>query len=141
MAKFNALAPDSAGFKVLQRLHLLGGRASIKQLMEALWSDFRSAPRFHQVAAKPLVDRGLVRLSGAAGKQSLEISPEGRLLVERYESLLPKPRPVVTAAKPLNASRLAWGQNRAGALDYRGAPSIMGGERVPYHNVDEETPA
>lgn len=136
MAKMNAMAPDSAGFKVLMRLYQLGGTASIGQLTEALWTEFRSAPRFHQIAAKPLTLRGLVRLIKGKTGERLEITKEGRLMVENYKSLLPSHREVVVKTNALNVAKyLQWGQGRPGALDYRSIPSVMAGERVPFSDT------
>jgi hypothetical protein len=133
MAKLNAMAPDSAGFKVLMRLYQLDGKATVTQLTEALWSEFRSAPRFHQIAAKPLTLRGLARLVKRKTGECLEITKEGRLMVENYKSLLPGPRTVAAQPAALNVNKyLQWGQGRPGALDYRSFPSVMGGERVPF---------
>jgi hypothetical protein len=143
MAKLNAMAPDSAGFKVLMRLYQLDGKATIAQLVEALWTEFRSTPRFHQIAAKPLTLRGLARLVKTKTGERLEITKEGRLMVENYKSLLPREREASLPAGTLNVKKhLTWGEGRPGALDYRAMPSLMAGERVPYLGREkEETPA
>ncbi|WP_136419956.1 hypothetical protein [Herbaspirillum sp. ST 5-3] len=142
MAKLNAMAPDSAGFKVLMRLYQLGGKATIAQLVDALWTEFRSTPRFHQIASKPLLERGLAHLAKRKTGETLEITKEGRLLVERYQSLLPRPRTGTATPPALDVKKhLSFGQGRPGALDYRNMPSVMGGERVPFRRDEEEKAA
>lgn len=142
MAKLNAMAPDSAGFKVLMRLYELGGKATIAQLIETLWTEFRSTPRFHQIATKPLAERGLAMLRTTKKSESLEITPEGSLLVQRYTSMLPRRREGSLSSGELNVQKhLRWGDTRPGALDYRSKPSMMGGERVPFRSDEEEKAA
>jgi hypothetical protein len=133
LAKLNAMAPDSAGFKVLMRLYQLGGSATVGQLTEALWAEFRSAPRFHQIAAKPLTLRGLAQLTKDKAGERLAITREGRLTVENYKSLLPTHREVVASEGSLDPKKhLRFGEGRPGALDYRNIPSVMGDQRVPF---------
>jgi hypothetical protein len=134
MAKISPMAPDSAGFKVLVRLHDLGGTASVTELIEALWADFRHKSRFHKVATLPLAERGLVVDQEEAG---LVITAEGRMMVESYKRRLPAAKSAPCMPAPLNPAKvMAWGQTRPGALDYRSIPSMMGGERVPYAQDD-----
>lgn len=129
MAKLNSLAPDSAGFKVLSRLYDLGGKAFTSQLIDVLWGGYRSPKQFAQVASKPLTERGLVLLGK---RDNMRITAEGRLLVESYRRFVPVPR-VVEPFKPLDvAKHMRWGDTRPGALDYRLAPSLMGGVHVPF---------
>lgn len=141
MAKLNAMAPDSAGFKVLIKLYQMGGTATVAQLTETLWTEFRSVPRFHQVATTPLSMRGWVQLKKGKGGEKLVITKEGRLMVENYQSLLPRPREAEVKMKPLNPANLRWGGMRPGALDYREMPSLMAGERVPFRGSKEEKAA
>lgn len=130
MAKLNSLAPDSAGFKVLMRLHQCGGAAPIHILAEALWTGFRSASRFHQIAGVPLLNLGLVTIRKNG---NVYITPEGQLLIENYKSRLPAQRQAAPMTGAMNTAKfLTWGQGRPGALDYRSIPSVMGDERVPY---------
>lgn len=139
MAKLTPMAPDSAGFKVLARLYDLGGTAFISQLIEVLWGGYRSPKQFAQVAAKPLTERGLVVLGK---RDKMRITPEGRLLVDSYRRMVPAPRTAVREFKPLNvAKHFNWGETRPGALDYRQAPSLMGGAQVPFFGSDEEKAA
>lgn len=130
MAKITPMAPDSAAFKVLSRLYDLEGTAFISQLTEVLWAEYRSPTRFAQLVTKPLTLRGLV----AAGQRgAMMMTDEGRLLVETYRRSVAAPRTVPMNTKPLDLSKhMRWGETRPGALDYRKAPSLMGGVYVPY---------
>lgn len=142
MAKITPMAPDSAGFKVLVRLYHLGGRASVPDLMETLWTEFRSAPRFEQIVTRPLVERGLVRKVIRQKVERLAITNEGSLMVRQYQASLPVQRTPAATAGMLDANKhLRWGNTRPGALDYREIPSLMGGERVPFRRTKEETTA
>lgn len=129
MAKITPMAPDSAAFKVLSRLYDLEGTAFISQLIEVLWGGSRSPKQFAQVASKPLIERGLATLGK---RDTMRITAEGRMLVESYRRLVPAPR-AAAHFKPLDLSKhMRWEETRPGALDYRKAPSLMGGVYVPY---------
>jgi hypothetical protein len=129
VAKLNMMAPDSAGFKVLLRLYELGGTAGLAELMPVIWSDMRSPERFQKVAGMPLVERGFVTSEADA----LHLTPEGRSMVERYCSLLPRKREQGYVMKPLDIKRhMRPAPVRSGALDYREIPSLMSGDRVPF---------
>lgn len=141
MAKITPMAPDSAGFKVLIKLYHLGGRASVAQLMEALWTEFRSAPRFEQIVTRPLFERGLVKVTHKGGER-LIITNEGSLMVRQYQASIPVHRAQSMSSGALDAKKwMRWGEGRPGALDYREMPSLMGGERVPFRGEKEETEA
>lgn len=132
MAKLIPLAPDSAGFKVLSRLYDLNGKATVAQLSEVLWAEFRSKNRFWQIATVPLMSRGLAGAPNAAG--SLTITPEGRLLVEAYRRTITAPRVAPADTGALDPRHCRFGDTRPGALDYRDKPSLMSGQRVPFRS-------
>ncbi|RJG06263.1 hypothetical protein D3870_09785 [Noviherbaspirillum cavernae] len=130
MAKMTPMAPDSAGFKVLSRLYDLNGVAPILQLRNILFGGFRSPKQFEQVAMVPLTMRGLVKLGK---RDTMMITAEGRVLVEAYRRSMPTPRVVSVNTKPLDlAKHYSVDAKRAGSMDYRTYPSVMGDERVPY---------
>ena len=143
MAKITPMAPDSAGFKVLVRLYHLGGKAPVSQLIESLWTEFRSTERFERLVTVPLLERGLVKRAVKRKGDVLSITLEGSLMVRRYQASLPAPKAQpVPATGALDVKKfLSWGQSRPGALDYREMPSLMGGERVPFRRSKEETEA
>lgn len=137
MAKVLGVTPDSAAFKVLMRLYERNGSVPVVELMDTLWSQYRTTDKFLRTVVQPLEERGLADFDTKTA--IMTITSEGRLMVESYRRRLPatreqtKPVAVYNPAKHFN-----WGQTRPGALDYRKAPSLMGGERVPFHGSDEE---
>lgn len=143
MAKITPMAPDSAGFKVLVRLYHLGGKAPVSQLIESLWTEFRSTERFERLVTVPLLERGLVKRAVKRKGDVLSITNEGSLVVRRYQASLPaaKTTPLASGGTLDVKKYLSWGQGRPGALDYREMPSMMGGERVPFRQPKEETEA
>lgn len=136
MAKFIPIASDSGAFKVLMLLAKLGGRASMMELMPALWSGHQSPLRFRQVAATPLQERGFIQK--AKSDAVYELTAEGSLFVKRYDASIAQARMTPSMTSILDPRRyLSRGPMRPGADDYRNCPSIVGDERVPYHNQNE----
>ena len=135
MAKLTAMAPDSAGFKVLMRLYQLGGVATVRELTDTLWTEFRSAQRFHQIAGKPLTTRGLVRM---LEDDRVGLTAEGRLMVESYKSLLPRQREAASPSSVLNlAKHFQYAERRPGSHGYREIPSVMGADRVRFASATQ----
>jgi len=141
MAKITPMAPDSAGFQTLLRLYDAGGKRSVEFLTAELWSDFRSPARFHKIAGQPLLERGWVKLQSTQRGDFMHITAEGRLIVQRHRLNMPTTAAAPSSIfKPLKAAVFRYEERRPGSHDYRKMPSVMGGERVPYHAGPDEAP-
>ncbi|TCS37469.1 hypothetical protein EDC30_104273 [Paucimonas lemoignei] len=129
-------------FDALERVHSLGGKASIHQLLAAVNSNFRSPTRLDKLAIQPLALLGFVtRL-----KTGIQITPAGQVFIESNaakSSIGAKVLPSQPAppTKPLHSASAfdVIEARRPGALDYRNIPSLMGGVRVPYRSSCQVT--
>lgn len=119
-------------FDALERVHALGGNASIPQLLAAVSSHFRSPARLDKLAIQPLTRIGYITRM----KSGIQITAAGQAFIDSSvmkASTASLPAPVVRRMRSMSVFAVIE-ERRPGALDYRDIPSLMGGVRVPYRS-------
>lgn len=127
------LRRGSLPFIALERVHVLGGVASTKQLMRALPGNFTSTTRVDREAIKPLISFGYV----VSVKAGVQITQAGMEFLKANAGPDSTAVPAVqhTTMRPLSQANQLKPPYRPGSFDYRSIPSMMGDTRVPYHGA------